>query len=49
MSPQLQNLKDRTITRLYTLGEETVHSITHGIGAGLSIAGLTLVVVLAEI
>lgn len=47
MSPQLQNLKDRTITRLYTLGEEIVHSITHGIGAGLSIAGLTLLVVLA--
>ena len=46
MSPQLKNLKDHTI-RLYTLGEEIVHSITHGIGAGLSIAGLTLLVVLA--
>ncbi len=33
--------------RLYSLGEEIVHSITHGIGAGLSVAGLTLLVVLA--
>ena len=46
MSSQLKN-QDRIITGLYTLGEEIVHSITHGIGAGLSIAGLTLLVVLA--
>lgn len=34
-------------TRLYTLGEEIGNSITHGIGAGLSIAGLTVLVVYA--
>jgi hemolysin III len=34
-------------TRLFTLGEEIAHSITHGVGAALSIAGLTLLVVLA--
>lgn len=31
----------------YTVGEEIAHGITHGIGAGLSIAGLTLLVVIA--
>lgn len=31
----------------YTVGEEIAHGITHGIGAGLAIAGLTLLVVLA--
>lgn len=33
--------------QLYTLGEEIAHAITHGIGAALSIAGLTLLVVYA--
>jgi hemolysin III len=46
MSTQLRNL-NRTITELYTLGEEIVNSVIHGIGAGLSIAGSTLLVVLA--
>ena len=31
----------------YTVGEEIAHGITHGIGTALSIAGLTLLVVLA--
>lgn len=31
----------------YTLGEEIANSITHGIGTGLSIAGLTALVILA--
>ncbi|HLE50562.1 MAG TPA: hemolysin III family protein [Anaerolineales bacterium] len=47
MSGQLKNLKAQTTDRLFTLGEEIAHSITHGIGAGLSIAGLTLLVALA--
>lgn len=47
MSPQLKNLKNHATKRLFTLGEEIVHSITHGIGAGLSIAGLTLLIVKA--
>jgi hemolysin III len=33
--------------RPFTLGEEIFHSITHGIGSALSVAGLTLLVVLA--
>ena len=31
--------------RLYTLGEEIAHSITHGIGTALSVAGLTMLLV----
>jgi hemolysin III len=31
----------------YSLGEEIANGVTHGIGAGLSVAGLTLLVVLA--
>lgn len=34
-------------SKLYTLGEEIANSITHGIGAALSIAGLTVLVILA--
>ncbi len=33
----------------YSLGEEIANSVTHGIGAALSVAGLTLLVVLAAI
>ena len=33
----------------YTVGEEIANSITHGIGAALSVAGLTLLVALAAI
>ncbi|MEK0369260.1 MAG: hemolysin III family protein, partial [Nitrosopumilus sp.] len=47
MSPQSKNLKNQASKRLFTLGEEIIHSITHGIGAGLSIAGLTLLIVKA--
>ncbi len=46
MSRQINPLKTQS-RRLYSLGEEIVHSITHGIGAGLSVAGLTLLVALA--
>lgn len=46
-SEQFKELKDRTLTQLYSLGEEIMNSVTHGIGAGLSVAGLTLLVVLA--
>jgi len=34
-------------SRPYSIGEEIFHAVTHGIGAGLSVAGLTLLVVLA--
>ena len=33
----------------YSLGEEIANSVTHGVGAALSIAGLTLLVVLAAL
>ena len=35
--------------RFYTIGEEIANSITHGIGAILSIAGLILLVILASL
>ncbi|HNT73916.1 MAG TPA: hemolysin III family protein [Anaerolineae bacterium] len=46
-SEQFKELKDRTLTHLYSIGEEIMNGVTHGIGAGLSVAGLTLLVVLA--
>ena len=49
MSSQLNTFKTQASKRLYTLGEEIVHSITHGVGVGLSIAGLTVLVVLAAL
>lgn len=36
-------------TDLYTLGEEIAHSVTHGVGALLSVAGLAVLVVLAAV
>jgi hemolysin III len=33
----------------YTLGEEVANAVTHGVGVALSIAGLTLLVVLASL
>ena len=42
-----EKIIDQEPKRLYTLGEEIVHSITHGIGVCLSIVGLILLVDLA--
>ena len=47
MSTNAEHLKQQTPIRIYSLGEEIFHSISHGIGVGLSIAGLTLLLVLA--
>jgi hemolysin III len=47
MLQQLGKISQPRITRSFTIGEEIFHSITHGIGSGLSIAGLTLLLVLA--
>lgn len=47
MLQKLGKISQPRISRPFTLGEEIFHSITHGIGSGLSIAGLTLLVVLA--
>lgn len=40
---------NQRINEFYTLAEEIANSITHGIGAGLSVAGLTVLVVLASL
>jgi hemolysin III len=40
-------MEKKPIINEYTLGEEISHSITHGIGAALSIAGLVISVVMA--
>jgi len=46
---QINNLKkDSYSLKSQTLGEEIANSITHGIGAGLSIAALIILVVLAS-
>jgi hemolysin III len=52
MSTQLQPVEDYPLmkpVKLYSIGEEIMNGVTHGIGAGLSIAGLTLLVVLASL
>lgn len=39
----------KTQTAPYSIGEEIAHAVTHGVGAALSVAGLTILVVLAAI
>jgi len=47
LSSKLEKIKQRSSQKIFTLGEEIAHSITHGIGVGLSIAGLVILVVIA--
>ena len=47
MFKKLAELSDPKNTRPFTLNEEIIHSITHAIGSGLSIAGLVILVVIA--
>ena len=47
MLNRLAKLSDPKNARPFTLSEEIFHSITHGIGSGLAIAGLVILVVLA--
>ena len=47
MLKRFEQIADPKNTRPYTFAEEIIHSITHGIGTGLSIAGLIILVVLA--
>ena len=47
--PEKRDLDRIAFPRLYTLGEEIANAITHGVGTGLSIAGLTVLVVLAAL
>ena len=49
MLEKLARLSDPKNARPFSLREEIIHSITHGIGSGLSIAGLILLVVFAVI
>ena len=43
-----KNKKLKNEVPKYTLGEELINSISHGIGAGLSIAGLVLIIIRAH-
>ena len=45
----MENKNEKTIKRQYTIGEEIGNAITHGVGAGLAIAGLVLLIVRAAI
>jgi len=45
----LQSKESNVSYPFYTLGEEMVNSVTHGFGAGLSVAGSTVLVVLAAL
>ena len=47
MNHNNKNRQQSSITPHYTVGEEIANSLIHGIGAGLSIAGLTVLVVFA--
>ena len=47
MVRKIKELKEEPKPR-YTLGEEIVNTITHGIGAALAIAGLVLLIIKAE-
>ncbi len=47
MLKRLEKITTPRSVRPFSLGEEIFHSISHGIGSGLSISGLTLLVVLA--
>ena len=47
MAPDLKQLKAQTSAKLYSMGEEIANSITHGIGAALSVVGLVLLVLVA--
>lgn len=49
MSTTTNQPPSRSAHAVYTLGEEIANGVTHGIGALLSVAGLTLLVVLASI
>jgi hemolysin III len=47
MLKRIEQITTTKRPRPFTFGEELFHSVTHGIGTGLSIAGLVLLVVLA--
>ena len=38
-------MKEEKIKRRYSIGEEIANAVTHGIGAGLSIAALVLLII----
>jgi hemolysin III len=47
--PSLQQVRETVRETIYTFGEELAHGLTHGIGALLSIAGLTILVAKASV
>lgn len=46
-TPPIESVSQEVLSKPYNLGEEIANSITHGIGAMLSVAGLTLMLVAA--
>ena len=49
MAVSSKNWKELQLKPAYSLGEEIANSVTHGVATGLSIAGLTLLVMLASL
>ena len=47
VASKFEHVVRKSPKKIFTLGEEIAHSITHGIGVGLSIAGLVILVVIA--
>ncbi len=47
MTSQLNKWKKQASVRIFSLAEEITHSVTHGVGAALSLVGLILLVVRA--
>lgn len=47
--PTLEQVRETVRETIYTFGEELAHGLTHGIGALLSIAGLTILVAKASV
>ncbi|GAB4451517.1 MAG: hemolysin III family protein [Anaerolineae bacterium] len=47
MANMSTSVRQHPSRKLYSLGEEIAHSVTHGIGAALSIAGMTVLLVLS--
>ncbi|RME87306.1 MAG: hypothetical protein D6770_09645 [Anaerolineae bacterium] len=48
MPSQLNKWKEQASVRIFSLAEEIAHSITHGVGAALSLVGLILLIVRAS-
>lgn len=47
-APQAESKPENTLSRRYSLGEEIANSITHGVGAALSIAAMVILIFIAS-